>query len=68
MGERHLIGYRITWRKLLRSGAWEPRHILYVGEHARSYARHAADVMRGVGDICEVRVWRVYRRHRGDTP
>lgn len=59
---RRLIGYRVTWRKHLPSGEREPRQILYTGEHARSYARCAADVLRGVGGISDVRVWRVYRR------
>lgn len=58
---RRLVGYRVTWRKRLRDWTWEPRQMLYVGEHARSYARHAADVMRGVHDISDVRVWRVTR-------
>lgn len=58
---KRIVGYRVTWRKLLRTGQWEPRQMLYVGEHARSYARCAADVMRGVHDICDVRVWRVTR-------
>lgn len=60
---RRLVGYRVTWRKHVSMG-WEPRQMLYTGEHARSYARHAADVMRGVRDICEVKVWRVYRSKR----
>ncbi|MEY5060204.1 MAG: hypothetical protein RIS45_125 [Planctomycetota bacterium] len=55
------MGYRVTWIKRLPSGQWEPRAMLYTGEHARSYARWAADVMRGVGDISDVRVWRVTR-------
>ena len=58
---RRLVGYRVTWRKRLPSGEGDPRTMLYTGEHARSYARHAADVMRGVGDISDVRVWRVTR-------
>jgi len=61
---RRLIGWRVTWRKVVR-GEWEPRQMLYTlsaTEHARSFARHAADVMRGVHDISDVRVWRVYRR------
>lgn len=58
------MGYRVTWRKRLPSGEVEPRQMLYTmaeSEHARSYARCAADVMRGVHDISDVRVWRVTR-------
>lgn len=57
---RRLVGYRVTWRH-----TGDPRQMLYTlaeSEHARSYARAAADNLRRVQAITDVRVWRVYRR------